>query len=63
MSTKATWINGKRKVTGTWSYYRPSDRFDIYLDVKDRITGQYKHVSTNNDTPEWGNWKLVREDK
>jgi hypothetical protein len=63
MSTKGLWRNGKRTLTGSWSYYRPADRFDIWLDSKDRITGQNRHISTHNDTPEWGNWKLVMEEK
>ena len=56
-----TWVNGKRTVTGTWSYNWSSDTFTIWLDQRDRTTGQRKVVRTTNDTPEWGNWKLVRD--
>lgn len=55
----AEWTNGKRLVRGWWSYYWPADRFDIVLDSRDRITGERRRISVNNDRPEWGNWKLI----
>ena len=58
--TKATWANGKRRVTGAWRYVWSSDRFVIELDTRDRVTGGNKRVVVGGDTPEWGNWK--RED-
>ena len=67
MFHKAKWRNrnglGKRTVTGRWSYYPPSDTFDIILDQLDRTTGQSKKLSLKGcDKPEWGSWKLVEED-
>jgi len=58
---KATWVNGKKKVTGFWCYNWSADNFTIELDSKDRITGQQRVFRVYDDTPEWGNWKLVRE--
>ena len=60
MNKKATWINGKRTVTGHWKYYWPSDVFIINLDSIDKITGEKKRLMVHNDTPEWGNWKLIK---
>ncbi len=59
MSHKATWANGKRRIEGEWDYVWNGDVFVIQLYSKDRITGQNRRVLTHNDTPEWGNWKLV----
>lgn len=59
---RATWVNGKKKQTGRWTYNRPSDRFDIVLDSKDPITGQERRLSVFGDYPEWGNWKRVKEE-
>jgi hypothetical protein len=56
---KATWVNGKRTVTGEWEYYWPGDKFFIRLDTKDRITGDYKRITVvGGEHPEWGNWKI-----
>lgn len=63
MTNRGTWANGKRTVTGHWSYSWASDRFYITLDTKDRITGTNKQVVTYGDSPEWGKWKLVRDPK
>lgn len=57
---KATWVNGKRKLTGTWKYVYGSDRFVIWLDKRDSITGRDRSLIVSGYTPEWGNWKLVR---
>ena len=59
MIKKAKWGNGKRIVEGHWQYNWSSDTFTIWLDQKDRTTGQDKIFTTHNDTPEWGNWKLI----
>ena len=58
---KATWKNGKRTVTGFWSYDWASDRFTVILDSRDRITGQQKQFLVAGSRPEWGNWRLVRD--
>lgn len=59
---EATWVNGKKRVSGRWSYYRPSDVFVIELDQRDRITGSRSKIfTTHNDTPEWGNWKILKK--
>lgn len=61
---KATWKNKKRTISGQWEYIWQSDSFVIVLNSIDRITGERKRIVTSNDTPEWGNWKLVKmEDK
>jgi len=60
MKKRATWVNGNRKITGYYSYYRPADRFDIVLDSKDPITGRQRSLSVHGDEPEWGGWKLKR---
>ena len=57
--TKATWINGKRTVTGQWVYNWSSDHFYIELDSIDRITHQNRRFTVHGDKPEWGNWKLA----
>lgn len=59
----ATWRNGTKTVTGRWTYYRPSDRFDIVLDSKDPVTGQQRTIQVYGDYPEWDNWKRVKEVK
>ena len=60
---KAKWQNTKTKkiITGSWEYYRPSDIFTIWLDSVDKITGLRRRLTTRNDKPEWGNWKLLKE--
>ena len=60
--SKGTWKNGKKTVTGIWLYNWSADTFSIILDSKDSITGQQRSFTTCNDTPEWGNWKLVRKE-
>lgn len=57
---KATWVNGKRKITGAWVYDWASQTFKIELDQKDTVTGINKHIEVKDDSPEWGNWKLLR---
>ncbi len=58
MMQPGTWTKGKRKITGWWEYYRPSDTFTIVLDSKDPVTGQERRVVTHNDKPEFNGWKL-----
>ncbi len=60
---KATWVNGKKKVTGYWTYIWASDRFFISLNSKDGITGIRREFVVSGDPPEWGNWKRVKEQK
>jgi hypothetical protein len=57
---KGTWRNGKKKVTGWWRYRWAAERFDIVLDSIDPITGTSRTLCVSGDSPEWGNWKLVR---
>ncbi len=61
MYKKAAWKNGKRSVKGRWDYFDDSDEFIIILDTVDSITGRNKTLTVSGDTPEWGNWKLVRD--
>jgi hypothetical protein len=61
--TQAKWTDGKRTITGRFEYYWPGDRFDIWLDSTDRITGKQRHISlVGEDSPQWGKWKIVREE-
>jgi predicted alpha-1,6-mannanase (GH76 family) len=59
----AKWRNGKREITGRWEYLWAAQRFVIVLDATDRTTGQQKRFVVSGDTPEWGNWRLVKEEK
>lgn len=52
---EAKWTNGKTILTGRWQYYWPADSFTIQLDRGNRT------FSVKNDTPEWGNYKLIKE--
>ena len=56
---KATWINGKRKLSGYWTYNWSNDFFTIVLDSVDRITGQKRILYVRGDKAEWGNWKKI----
>lgn len=56
----ATWINGKKSVSGYWVYNYSADNFTVFLNSKDRITGQKRRFIVCGDFPEWGNWKLVK---
>lgn len=61
-SKKATWTNGNKKQTGSWTYIWHRDTFAIHLDSKDPVSGRQREFYTSNeDSPEWGNWKLQRE--
>jgi hypothetical protein len=57
-----TWTNGKRTVKGCWNYYWASDCFVVTLFQRDRTTGaSEKTFRVYGDTPEWGNWKMQKE--
>ena len=56
---KATWINGKKTVTGYWSYNWNADYFFILLDKKDPITGRQREFKVYGEVPEWGKWKRL----
>ena len=58
--SEGVWVNGKKVVTGCWTYNWASDRFQIVLNVRDGITGGKKRFVVVGDSPEWGNWKLTR---
>jgi hypothetical protein len=61
---RGTWKNKKRTVSGSWEYNPISDRFIIFLDQRDRITGLHKQIVTagsQRELPEWGNWKFQPE--
>lgn len=49
--------NGKY-VRGYWSYYWPGDRF--YIHIIDKCSLRNHDFSTTLDTPEFGNYKLVK---
>jgi hypothetical protein len=54
---RATWVNGKRRVTGEWRYHWGSDTFVIVLDGRNRLTGRPNVIYVKGEEPEWGNWK------
>lgn len=56
---KAIWTNGKRRLTGSWTYVWSKDVFVIDLDSRDRITRERRRFTVYGDRPEWGNWRLI----
>ena len=56
--TKATWKKGKKKIHGHYKYRWASDKFVIYLDSKDPITGLYRVFDVYGEKPEWNDWEL-----
>jgi hypothetical protein len=60
---RGIWKNGKKKLTGYWEYYWPGGYFIIELDEPDPITNQIRNFRSNEETPEWGKWRLVRKKK
>jgi len=62
--TPATWVNGKKRIEGYYFYYWPRDTWIVTLKSRDRVTGELRRLDLlGYDAPEWGNWKLVREEK
>ena len=59
---RGKWTTGKTTITGWWCYNWASRTFLVLLDSVDRITGEQRRLLVHNDTPEWGRWKLVREE-
>lgn len=59
--SNATWKNGRKKLTGSWSYNWAGDYFLVTLDKRDEITGQPRQFRIYDEHPEWGKWKLVRK--
>lgn len=58
---EAQWTNGKRTVSGRWSYYWAGDFFTVELDQRDRTTGERtKTFRVYGDSPEWGKFRLVK---
>lgn len=49
----AKWTNGRSIRSGTWVYIKHKDKFLITLDSG-------RQFYTSLDTPEWGNWSLIR---
>jgi len=56
---KAQWTNGRRVISGFWTYHWSSDTFAIELNSVDRITGMNRSFTIKGDHPEWGKWFLV----
>lgn len=61
MAQQGKWVNKRRIVTGYWNYVWSADMFVIVLNSTDRLTGMQRVLHVHGDTPEWGNWKLVRQ--
>jgi len=60
MWKKATWKNGKKKITGKWRYEYYTDSFWIWLDGKDPETERQREpFNVHNEEPNFGNWKLI----
>ena len=59
---KGRWRNGDQVIDGHWQYNWASDTFSIRLDSRDPITGLTRSFTVYGDEPEWGNWKLERDD-
>lgn len=55
---RAVWINGKKRITGTYEWCWASQRYHVVLDSRDPITGLIRVLSLSGDAPEWGKWKL-----
>lgn len=58
-----TWKNGRKKLTGSWTWVWSRRTFVIALDGKDLTTGRPREPFETGDVdhPEWGEWKLVRK--
>lgn len=55
MLRPAKWTNGKTVRNGFYEFYWPGDFFWVWF-------GNAAARKVYNDTPEWGNWKLIREE-
>jgi len=58
---KTVWQNMEtgETVSGNWCYIWHEDRFIIYLDSIDPITGRARIVQCSGDHPRWGKWEIV----
>lgn len=61
MQNRATWEKDGKRITGTWSYYRPGDVFTVSLDTLDPVTGRRREFLVHGDHPNFNGWKLVKE--
>jgi len=62
----ATWKSGKKLLTGCWEYSTIFDKFDVWLDKIDPLTGNRAHIiveGSSESGPEWGPWKLVKPEQ
>jgi len=59
----ATWKhkNGKT-ITGTYTYNWAKNAFHIQLNSKTK-SGHNEQFYIHNDTPEWNNYKLIKEEQ
>ena len=58
-STKAVWMNGTKKLNGSWRYWWAGDFFIIFLDGCDPETGlERQPFKVYGDHPEWGKWTI-----
>lgn len=58
---RATWKKGDETMTGEWRWSYFLQRFQIYLDEPDPVTGRKRIIETSGDEPGFNGWKLVKE--
>lgn len=60
----AKWKNIKTKkiITGSWTYNWSGNYFFISLDKREPISGMPIEFKIYDEHPEWGNWKLIRNE-
>lgn len=58
---RGTWVRGKQRLSGLWVW--TGSRFIISLDSVDHISRMRRRFFVYGDTPEWGGFKLEREEK
>lgn len=57
------WKKGTRRITGKWMWSWHQQRFLIYLNGRDPITGESRGVIESfGESPEFNGWKLVENE-
>lgn len=62
MINKASWTNGKSIANGSWEWIWQRNGFQVWMDKPVAFCGERRRnfFLLGEDTPEWGNWKLIR---
>lgn len=58
----ATWVKGKKKIKGYWTYSKFKNVFYINIFKKCPITGQSINLEIKGDTPEFNGWCLDKQE-